>query len=300
MNSNFVGIKKSKSRTFFNVINYTLMALLGLSCVLPFLNIIAISFSSAGAIVAGKVSFFPVDFSLDAYKYLLHYKQFIGSFFVSVTRVILGTSLSMLMVVVTAYPLSKEPEKFTARNIFMWFLLVQMFFGGGLIPTYLVVKATGLVNTIWALVLPTCLRMGNVILLMNFFRSLPVELEEAAYLDGAGHWTVLFRIYLPISTAALATIALFNMVGQWNEWFQGMIYMNKMTQYPLASYLRTIISPDSMEVVHSEDMGVDMMKLNAENMRAAQIFATALPILCTYPFLQKYFTKGIVMGSVKG
>lgn len=218
---------------------------------------------------------------------------------ISLKRVLLGSALNMLMIVMSAYALSKDNDKFRMRTAYAWFFFITMIFNGGLIPRYFVVQATGLMDSIWALVIPGCVQVFNVILMMNFFRQLPVELEEAAYLDGAGHWIVLFKVFLPVSKPALATILLFSVVQHWNEWFHGIIYMNKPTSYPLQSYLRMLISPDTSNFDMSDD-SLTLLDVNAETSKAAQIFVAAVPILMIYPFLQKYFTTGLTLGSVKG
>jgi len=177
-----------------------------------------------------------------------------------------------------------------------------MFFGGGLIPTYMVINKLGLLDSIWALVLPGAFSVWNMILLMNFFRGVPKELEEAAFLDGAGHVTTLFRIYLPISLPSLATLLLFTIIGHWNAWFDGILYMNSPSRYPLASYLSTLVISNSNKV--SANMTMEQIeqlsKISDKTVSSAQIFLAMLPILIVYPLLQRYFMKGIVVGSVKG
>lgn len=201
----------------------------------------------------------------------------------------------------TAYPLSKSKKDLTGKNIYTWYFVITMLIGGGLIPTYLVMVKLKLLNSLAALILPGALPVYNMIILMNFFKSTPEELEEAAQIDGAGTWTILWKVVLPISKPALATVALFCIVNHWNSWFDGLIYMNNPNKYPLQSYLQTlVINPEQMLRVAGSDYTKLLTMVNARTGRAAQLFLGALPILIVYPFLQKYFSSGLLMGSVKG
>ncbi|MBP1990940.1 carbohydrate ABC transporter permease [Paenibacillus eucommiae] len=289
----------SLSRKIFVVGNYTFLILISLLCLFPLIQVLAISFSSSPAASAGLVKLIPVDFSLDSYKYILQKKEFINSFSITMQRVVLGYILNILLALLCAYPLSKEVKEFRVRTYYAWFFVFTILFGGGLIPTYVVVSATGLLDTIWALVLPGAVGVFNVILLLNFFRGLPKEIEESAFMDGAGHWTVLWKMFVPMSMPVLATISLFTLVGHWNAWFDGLIYMNFPDKYPLSTYLQLM-------VINSNPMKMDInnlqgaLEISERTTRAAQIFLGALPILIVYPFLQRYFVKGIVLGSVKG
>ncbi|HML47907.1 MAG TPA: carbohydrate ABC transporter permease [Clostridia bacterium] len=284
----------------FEAVNHVVLVALAVICLLPLINVFCISISSSAAAAAGRVYLWPVDFTLQSYAFASSKPQFLVSLVTTVKRTALGSAIGMLLCVLTAYPLSKRSESFKGRTAFVWFFFFSTLFGGGLVPTFFVVLETKLIDTIWALVIPESVAVFNVILLLNFFRALPVELEEAALLDGAGHWTVLFKVYIPLSKAALATILLFQMVYHWNEWFHGMIYMNRPDRYPLQSYLRTVLSRNAALVFENlEDMKYYHL-VSDETSKAAQIFIGALPIIITYPFLQKYFTTGIVLGSVKG
>jgi putative aldouronate transport system permease protein len=292
-------IRESKSRKAFIIFNYLLLSLTAFICVLPLINILAVSFSSSSAAAAGYVKLWPVNFTMDSYKYAMSKHEFVDSFFVSVKRIAVGYGINMFMAISIAYPLSKEKENFRARNIYAWFFIVTMLFSGGLIPSYMTIKSLGLLDSIWALVLPGAVPVFNVILLMNFFRDLPREIEEAAHIDGAGYLKTLLKIYLPLSKPALATITLFMLVHHWNSWFDGLIYMNSPKNYPLQSYLRTIvITLDTSTLSSSEQLHVT--DISDRTFKAAQVFLAAVPVLMIYPFLQKYFMKGLVMGSVKG
>ncbi len=296
--------KSSPSRKVFLVINYIILTFLGLICVLPFINLLAISFSNKTAVAANAVTFWPIGFNTAAYSFIMSSSQFLRALWISVQRTVLGVALNLILIVFTAYPLSKSKQEFPLRNVFSWFFVVTILFSGGLIPSYMVVKYTGILNTIWALILPGALNVFNMLVVMNYMRSLPHELEEAAYIDGAGHFQTLFRVILPVCTPTLATVTLFSFVGHWNSWYDGMIYMKTVDKYPLQTYLQTIvINPEAFfrnATNVSQELGNFINLANARTTNAAQLFLATIPILCIYPFLQKYFTTGLVMGSVKG
>lgn len=288
----------SFGRRIFLIVNYTVLVLLACSCVLPFVNVLAVSFSSSPAVNAGEVSLWPVDFSLASYRYIVSNPAFVGSFGITLERVALGTAVNMLLTIMLAYPLSKENRSFRLRTVYVWVFVFTILFHGGLIPWYMTIKMTHLLDTIWALILPGAVPVFNVILLLNFFRNLPKELEESSFIDGAGHWTTMWKIYVPISMPAIATILLFTMVGHWNSWFDGLILMNSPKHYPLSSYLQTVIIQMDYSQMKQED--IDLLAIiSNRTTKAAQIIVGALPILIVYPFLQRYFVKGIVLGSVK-
>ncbi|KPV58518.1 ABC transporter permease [Paenibacillus sp. A3] len=292
-------MKTSLGRKLFIACNYIFLALLSFLCLMPIIHILAISFSSGTAAAAGQVTLWPVEFTTAAYNNVFGKPEYLRAFWVSVQRVVLGTTLSMFLTILTAYPLSKEPRQFRLRTFYAWFFVFTILFSGGLIPTYLTIKSLNLIDSIWALILPTAVPVFNVILLLNFYRNLPKELEESSRIDGAGHFTTLWKIYVPLSLPALATTGLFTMVGHWNSWFDGMLYMNHTENYPLQTFLQTVIIKMDFRFIKAENAEL-MLKLSDRTSRAAQIFVAAFPILVVYPFLQKLFIKGIVMGSVKG
>lgn len=296
--------RTSPSRKLFLVINYIVLTIVSLMCILPFINLLAISFSDKTAVAANAVSFWPVGFNTAAYEFILGNDQFLRALWISVQRTVLGVLVNIILIILTAYPLSKSTQDFRLRNVFSWFFVVTILFSGGLIPTYMVVKYTGLMDTIWALVLPGAVQVFNMLVVMNYMRSLPKELEEAAYIDGAGHFQTLFNVILPVCTPTLATVTLFSFVGHWNSWYDGMIYMNTVDKYPLQTYLQTIvINPEAFfrnATNISAELGNFLNLVSARTTNAAQLFLATIPILCVYPFLQKYFTTGLVMGSVKG
>lgn len=268
-------------------------------CIFPILHVAALSLSSSTAASSGKVVLFPVEFNLKSYAFVMQNNDFLRAFGVSVLRVALGVPINVLMTIIVAYPLSRKKSQFRAKTFFTWFFLITMLFGGGLIPWYMIIRETGLLDSIWALVIPNAIPVFSVILLMNYFRDIPAEFEEAAYMDGAGHWTILWKIFLPISTPTLATVTLFSLITHWNSWFDGLILMNSPTNYPLQSYMQTIIINIDPTRITQRDL--DLLKLvNEKTTKSAQILIAMIPIICVYPFLQKYFTTGLVLGGIKG
>jgi putative aldouronate transport system permease protein len=292
-------IKESVGYKVFKSFNYTFLLLIAVACLIPLINVLAISFSDKISIASGEVKLWPKGFNTVAYEYMLNNKAFWVSMGVSFKRIILGGVVNMLLCIMVAYPLSKDSTVFWGRKFYAWYIIFTMLFSGGLIPGFLVVKYTGLMDTIWALIIPGAVPVFNVILLLNFFRQLPKEIAESAYIDGAGEWTTLWKIYLPLSKAALATICLFTLVGHWNSWFDGLIFMNRTEHYPMQSYMQTVIVSQDFKVTSTQQAEV-LQKLDNQALISAQIFIGMVPILCVYPFLQKYFTQGIVLGSVKG
>ncbi len=290
--------KESAGRIIFIIFNYVFCVLIALICILPLVHIFAISLSSDVAVNAGLVKLLPVDFTFASYDYILNEPKFFTAMLVSFKRVILGLSISMFVTVLAAYPLSKVKRQFGARQFYVWYFMVAMLINGGLIPNYLVISNLGLMDTIWALVLPSSVNVFNVILLQNYIKSLPEEIMESAFVDGAGHWMTLWKIVLPLCKPVLATLVLFVAVAHWNSWFDGLIYMDHTANYPLQSYLQTIVVEIDMDLIQSVDDTI--LNITQKSSKSAQIFLAMLPILCVYPFLQKYFTNGIVMGSVKG
>ncbi|SDO24197.1 putative aldouronate transport system permease protein [Paenibacillus sp. yr247] len=290
--------KISVSRGIFNVFNYSFLITMSILCILPLVHVFSISLSSAAAASAGFVTLWPIDFTFASYNYVLEKQEFARSFVVTLQRVGLGVVVNMFLTILVAYPLAKQTANFRRRTIYAWIFVVTILFHGGLIPNYLVVRGTGLLDTIWALILPNAVPVFNVIILLNFFRNLPKELEDASFVDGAGHWTILWKIFVPLSKPALATLTLFCIVNHWNEWFHGLIFMNSPRNYPLQSYLRTVVIEPNFELMGEADLS-KLQEMSDRTYKAAQIFLGALPVLMVYPFLQRYFVKGIVLGSVK-
>ena len=292
-------IKVHPARRAFILSNYVFCILVGLLCVVPVLHVLAVSFSGIDAVTSNRVILWPIDFNLDNYNIVVRDAQFFRSYGVTILRALLGWAISLLCVLLAAYPMSLRKSQFPARPFFVAYFMGTMLFSGGMIPSYLVVKATGLLNTIWALLLPCAVGTYNIILMINFMKGLPEALSESAFIDGAGHFTTLLRIILPLCKPAIATISLFIILQHWNAWFDGMLYIKNQALKPLQTYLRSVVIVDSQvgdSNVYLEDL---IANATADGSNGAKIFLALAPIMCVYPFLQKHFAKGLVRGSVK-
>ncbi|GIP27813.1 sugar ABC transporter permease [Paenibacillus sp. J23TS9] len=279
----------------FSIFNYVLLAVISIACLLPLFHLLMVSLSSTASANAGLVTFWPIGFTVEAYTKTFNNINFLTSLWVSVKRTVIGTALGLLVNALAAYALSKDNHVFRGRNSYLWYFVITMLFSGGLIPSYILILKLGLMNHLLALILPGLVAVYNLILLLNFFRTVPKELEEAAFIDGAGYLRSFVSIFLPVSMPVIATIALFTMVGHWNSYFDGLIYIKNAENLPLASLMQTIIVQGNTT---SFDPAV-IANMSQRTLRASQIFIGALPILIAYPFLQRFFVKGIVIGAVK-
>ncbi len=290
---------RSVENTVVETVVTILLVLTLVACLLPLMNVVALSFSGKEAAIAGKVSFWPVEPTLASYEYLLQDQRFFNAFMVSVKRVLLGGAINLILSLFMAYSLSMESKRFPARNRYMWLLIFCMLFNAGVVPWYFAVRYTGIMDTLWALVLPGAVPVFNVILLMNFFRNLPSAVRESAELDGAGEFNLLFKIYIPLAKPAIATITLFSIVNHWNSFFDGMLLINTSSKAPLQTYIQalTIRTSDMSTLGLSAEQMMAMMSQRTFN--AAKIVVSTVPILLIYPFMQRYFIAGITLGSVK-
>jgi putative aldouronate transport system permease protein len=292
--------------SFVDVVIYVVVGLLALLCLLPFFNVIAKSLSSFDAINVGIVRLLPVGLNFDNYGLLLRDNLFINSFVVSILRVVLAVPLTLLLCAVTAYPLSRDTLRMPGRKAFKMVLLFGMMFSGGLIPTFISYRWLDLLNRFQVLILPGAFNIFYTILLINFFRGIPHEMAESAVLDGAGHFDILFRIFLPVSLPSLATVAVFSAVGHWNSWFDGVMFLNKPELWPLQSFLfqRVMQAPtNNLRSQLTSDVAREALSFanaTGEGQRAAMIVIASIPIMLVYPFLQRYFVKGLTLGAVKG
>ncbi|NOU85867.1 ABC transporter permease subunit [Paenibacillus sp. LMG 31460] len=282
----------------FNIMNYTLLIVFTFICVFPFLNTLANAFSSSHAIQTGKVVLWPVEFQFDAMKAVITDSNIIRSLGVTIYITVVGTALNMLFTITTAYPLSRKDLK--GRKYFMNFMIVTMVFSGGLIPGYLLIKSLGMLNSLWALMIPGLISAFNVIIMKTFFQDLPDELREAAVMDGCGNLRYLVQIVLPLSGAVLATISLFYAVGHWNSYFTAVLFIDDSALYTLQVKLRNILLLAQMDTSLETMQSLDNLHIIEESLKAATIVFATVPILIVYPFLQKYFVKGSFLGSVKG
>lgn len=224
----------------FDFCVFLLLLILGLSCLIPLLHVIALSLSSKTAALSGKVTLWPVELTFTPYKVLMTDHKFMQAMWISVQRVVLGGAINLVLTVITAFALSQDETDFPARKVYMWFMIFAMLFGASLVPWYFVIKATGLMDTIWALVIPGALPVYNTILLMNFFRNLPKEIKESAMLDGITPFQMMMRIFVPLAKPAIATVTVFSVVFHWNNFFDGLLLMNTPSNMPLQTYIQTL------------------------------------------------------------
>lgn len=276
---------------------HAVLAAAAVLCLFPIIHVVALSFSGSAAVAAKRVSLWPVDPTVDSFRYVLARLSFWRSLGVTTIRVLLGTSIQVALVVLTAYPLSRDKKSLPGRDLILAFLLFAMIFSGGLVPMYILIRDLKLYDSIWALVLPTAVNISNVILVLNYFRQLPREIEEAAFIDGCSYSATLVKVVLPLSGPVLATIGLFGFVWHWNSWFDGLVFMRTVERYPLQTFLHLVVSSRDLKSMEEAILFADV---DNATIRAAQIVLTMVPIVVIYPLLQRYFTKGIVLGSVKG
>lgn len=292
-----VMLKKKKRVTVGTVINYTILIVITLCCLYPFLNVIAYSMSGYNAVLSGDVTFYPKDFTLDAYKDILGRAQVWLSMRATIFVTLLGTALSLVLTVFAAYALSRET--LPGRKILTGFILFTMYVSGGMIPTFLVVKELGLYDTLGALFIPQSINVFNFIVMRTFFKELPKELEEAARIDGASDIQIMLKIILPLSLPIIATIGLFYAVGYWNSYFDALLYIQDPNKYTLQLRLRSLLFGGELNnsTASLEGIGTQVM---TQSLKMATVAVSTLPILVVYPWLQKYFVKGVMVGSVKG
>lgn len=287
--------KPTLSRRIFNVINCVIILAVCAITLYPFLYVLACSFSGDTAIFTGKVFLWPVDFQTRAYKIVFDYPLIMRSYLNTILYTIVGTAVNMVLTVLGAYPLSRRD--LPGRQYITFFIVFTMLFSGGLIPTYLVVRSLRLVDSFWVMIVPIAINTWNLIMMKTFFQSTPVSLLEAARIDGSSEMRTLLSIVLPLSIPSLMSIGLFYAVGHWNSYFHAMIYLNTPERYPLQIILRDIVLQNSMEQQFASMMQGE--RALAESVKYSTIIFATVPILCVYPFIQKYFAKGVMIGSIK-
>lgn len=294
-----ITVKKQKKFTVGQVVLMIVIAIFSLMCLLPFVNVAALSFSSKSAILRGAVSFWPVEFETTAYQVIFKDSSMIRSLWFTVVITVVYTLFSMILTILMAYPLTKKRLK--GRKFFNFLALFTMYFSGGTIPIYLNIKELGLMDTPWALILPGMLSTYNMIILKSFFTALPNELEEAAIIDGANDFQVLLRVYLPLSLASLATLTLFYAVGKWNSFQDALYYISTKDYQPLQLKLYHIIKGSQTVDISAVEGGAATVATSvSESIEPATIIFATLPILVVYPFVQRYFVSGVTIGAVKG
>ncbi|RXZ76751.1 carbohydrate ABC transporter permease [Paenibacillaceae bacterium] len=291
-------IRQTKGDIIFTSFNYVMLTIFTFICMFPFVNTFASAFSGNHAIQTGSVILWPVDFQLDAMKAVLRDQTIIRAMGVTIYVTVLGTTLNMIFTILTAYPLSRTD--FKGRKYFMNYMIFTMMFSGGMIPGYLLIKELGMLNSLWALMIPGIMSAFNVIIMKTFFQNMPEELREAAIVDGCGNVRYLLRIVLPLSSAVLATVGLFYAVNHWNSYMSAVIYIDSADLYTLQVKLRNILLLAQMETSLETLQTEVQLNVIEESLKAATVVVGTVPILVVYPFLQKYFVKGAMLGSVKG
>jgi len=287
--------KTSVSRKIFIIFNTAALLGIGVVMLYPFLNILSVSISDNYYVSRGLVTFYPKGFSLEAYKYVFKMDIIASGYKNSLFLLIVGTSLNLLLTTMTAYSLSKRD--LIGRRLFSFLIIFTMMFSGGLIPSFLLVRSLGLIDNIFAIIFSQAISAYNLIIMRNFFQSLPESLFEAARIDGMGEMSILLKIVIPLSKAAMATIGLFYAAAHWNTFMSGVLYLNTRTKWLLQMVLRDILSNSNMQDLTSDPA---FMSIPLEPLRMAAIIITTVPILSVYPFLQKHFVKGVLIGAVKG
>lgn len=289
-------MKITKGRLIFNILNGFVMTFICIITLYPFLYVAAVSLSSPIFVAQGKVGIIPLGFTTQAYEKVFRYPMIGRAYFNTVYYTVLGTAINLLMTIFAAYPLSRK--SFVGRKLFNMMIFFPVIFSGGMIPTYLIVNGLRMRNTVWALVIPGAISGFNAIIMRTFFESIPAELEESAKIDGASHMQILTKITLPLSLPSIATIGLFYAVGHWNSFFPAMLYLSEPEKQPIQIVLRNIVIMNQTETV----MGTveDDKAQVGETIRHATIMVATLPILFVYPFIQKYFVHGVMIGAVKG
>ena len=280
----------------FYAVDYTFLFLVICVTLYPFLFILSSSISDPGAIERGEVWLYPIGLNFATYKMVLADKNVWSGYYNTIWYVAVGTVINIVMTTLTAYPLSRKT--FTARNTLMMGIAFTMFFSGGLVPSYLLLKSFHMINTRWAIVIPSAISTWNLIIMRTFFEGIPESLHESATIDGCPEIKILLRIFLPLSMPVIAVMVLFYSVAHWNSYFSAMIYLNDIDKYPLQLWLRQmLIQYDQNDILHDVNEGRDVI---GQSVRYATIIVSTLPILLVYPFLQKYFVKGVMIGAIKG
>jgi putative aldouronate transport system permease protein len=290
-------LKESLSYKMFKVLNVIVLLVIVYLTFYPFLNIVAQSFSSQAEINAGNVNLIPKGFNVETYKVIVRDKMFWINYKNTVVYTVTATAISIVMTSMFAYALSRK--RLLGRKFFTMFAVFTMFFNGGLIPNYVLIQSLGFGNTMWAIVVPGAINVFNMLIMRTFFQNIPEELEDAAIIDGSSTYNTIVRIILPLSKPIMATMILFYAVAHWNSWFPAFIYLDKKELFPVTIYLRNLIAGTENSLTTGATSADDLVQI-ASNVKSVTMVLTVLPILSVYPFIQKYFVSGVMLGSVKG
>jgi putative aldouronate transport system permease protein len=290
-------MKQTAGEKIFGVFNMVVLGVIALLCLYPFIYTLSISLSTATEASRDGFHLYPRAVSLMSYKVVLTNPDIVTGFVNSLVRSILGVVLTVTATCIAAYPLSRR--EMPHRSLITFIIVFTMLFGGGMVPGYLLIKKLGFINTVWVLVVPGMLSAFSIIIVKNFFQSLPESLVESARMDGAGDWRILFQIFIPLSKPVLATVALWSAVGHWNAWFDAMLYITDDRKQVLQTFLQRIVIESGTKMMELGINNPAVLQFTAETIKAATIVVTILPIVIVYPFVQKYFVKGIMLGGVK-
>lgn len=291
-------MKISKGEHVFFAVNYVFLAVFGISALVPLINILAVSLSDSSAIISGKVSIWPIGWNIEAYRQLIEGTRIIYALKNSIIITVVGVALSMLFTILAAYPLSRNT--FYGRRFFTLAIVFTMLFGGGLIPSFLVIKELGLINSYAAIWLPSLVSAFNMMIMRTFFLNIPSELEDAARMDGCGEYRLLLQIFLPLSLPVLATLTLFYSVGYWNQFLTVLLYINDAKKYNLTVLVQNMVANQQLLQQINTFQAEDSVSMTPEAIKAGAVVILLLPLMIVYPFLQKYFVKGALVGAVKG
>lgn len=292
-------IKVSKGEKIFQIINIILLVCLSLTIILPFLNILALSFNDGKDAAMGGVYFWPRKFSLDNYKEVFSDNSILQGYKITILRTVIGTVSSVFLTATAAFAL--KCKTLPGRKFFTLALTFTMLFGGGVIPYYMVIKGVGLRNSFWVYIIPSLYSAWNIIMMRTFFQSIPESLEEAATIDGCGYWGIFFKVILPLSKPVIAVVTLFNAVGHWNDWFTGAFYVVDKALYPVQTILQQILTNNQQmqNITSANAIQSAANTVTGDSMKMAMVMVTSIPVMCIYPFIQKYFATGVMIGAVK-
>lgn len=293
-------MRQAKGDQWFEAVIYVWLSLMVLIVVYPLVFVISASLSDPSQIMKGHVWLWPVDFTVDSYAKVFHNKNILDGYLNTIIYTAVGTAVNLLLTTMIAYPLSRKD--FAGRNVITGLMVFTMFFSGGMIPTYLLIRDLGMLNTIWALVVPGAVSVWNVVIMRTFFQSgIPHEIQESAQMDGCSNIQILLRIVLPLSMPVMAVMTLFYSVGHWNAFFNALIYLTDRSKFPLQLFLREILIQYEMtDMVQVQDESLVKHMMQVEGLKYAVVVVANLPVLLLYPFLQKYFVKGVMVGALKG
>ncbi|GIP35875.1 carbohydrate ABC transporter permease [Paenibacillus sp. J2TS4] len=291
---------ETRSDRIFNIINYTLLIIISIIVLYPLVFVVVASFSNPAAVMRGEVWLWPKDLTWVGYKRVFSNTEILTGYWNTIVYTVVGTAINLVMTIAAAYPLSRKD--FMLRNTFTAMIVFTMFFSGGMIPTYLLIKNLGMLNSFWVMVIPGAVSVWNILIMRTFFQNgIPYEMQEAASIDGCSNMQILLRIVLPLSMPIIAVMILFYSVGHWNSYFSALIYLTDRDKYPLQLFLREILVQGQMQEML--DISADTLSdsvMDAEAIKYAIVIVANLPILMLYPFLQKYFVKGVMIGAIKG